>query len=161
MLKNTYFSKNVYNFYKVAKISVVQVQFDIQTRTLIVLQILHYPSLHSKQVFPLFELHQVGLSSNDICLMLDIPKYLYLKEQKYFPVDQNNCQISQGPISTCFSDILNNDFQDSCLKNFTSCPTRKVSCFTRYVYDTSGILIGSTKAKIQVFIKATQMLVNL
>ena len=99
----------------------------------------------------MLNVNQAGVTFKNACFTLDMPTYLYKKNDKFFPVDTGNCQISD--ISTCHSIALRNEMQYTCLYNFTNCCTKPVTCKTRYIYDTSAILIGSSLADIQVFAK--------
>jgi hypothetical protein len=154
MLQRLYFRKNIYSFYETAEMSVVQASFNLPTRTLTVHQIIHFPSLIEEQIFPLFKVVQVGMKKDDVCMMLDLPKYVYKREYKYFPIDELNCKIKDTPISACYTAILPNAHHNLCLnaKNLSSCEVRAAQpCQTRYVYDNSGILIGSSQEKVQIF----------
>ena len=153
-LQNSYYAKNIYSFYNVGQISLVQSFFDIISGTLTVHQILHFPHVTIDNVFPFFETHQVGVTSKtNHCVMIAIPKHMYLKNGHLFAVDSNNCQVSTGPIATCFAEILKTSEPNDCLKNVENCTVNQTPCKPRYVYDTSGILIGTgnSKTDIQVF----------
>ena len=154
MLQKLYFRKNIYSFYETAEMSVVQASFNLPSRTLTVHQILHFPSLIEEQIFPLFEVVQVGMKKKDVCMILDLPKYVYKRESKYFPIDELNCKIKNTPISACYTAILPNANHNLCLNagNLSSCEVKRAPfCQTRYVYDNSGILIGSSQEKVQIF----------
>ena len=56
-------------------------------------------------------------------------------------------------VTTCYAEIFNNSEQTSCLTNLTTCDVLEGECTPKYVYDTSGILIGTAVQNIQVFEK--------
>lgn len=152
MLSKTYFAKNLYSFYKVAEISVVQAH--LKDKTLIVHQILHFPALTQQNLFPLMELHQVGLMRNGSCFFLDVPDYIYIKNDDFFSVDKDyNCKISNKPITSCYAAVLPNIQNNRCINDFSECRLSPVQCEINYIYDESGILVGSTNSEIQVFLK--------
>lgn len=153
-LHDTYYAKNVYNFYNVGQISLVQAHLDAITKTLTVHQVLHYPHARIGNIFPLYKTHQVGITdSKGLCVMLKIPHHMYQKNGKLYAIDDNNCKVSDGPITACFAEILSSDEPNNCLTNFNNCSINQTPCNIRYVYDTSGVLIGTgnNKINIQVF----------
>ena len=152
MLKGSFYSRNVYNFYKVASVSVVQAQFDIYSSTLSIHQIIHYPALKPHHLFPMFVARQVGIIRNQVCLLFEIPRLIYTINDKFYAVDETNCVVSDT-VTTCYAEIFNNSEQTSCLTNLTTCDVLEGECTPKYVYDTSGILIGTAVQNIQVFEK--------
>ena len=152
LIHQTYYAKNIYTFYNVAHISVVQSHFDLINGIITVHQVLHYPHVNVENIYPMFKTHQVGLVSKDQCLLIDMPEFMYLKNNLLFAVDTNNCEVSSSPITSCFAEILKSYEPNECLRNLTSCPFIHTTCKTRYVYDSSGMLIGSSAdTDIQVF----------
>ena len=119
--------------------------FNRLTRTLTVHQVIHFPSLIEDQIFPLFEVVQVGMKKANLCMILDLPKFVYKNNAQYFPIDQLNCKIKDSVISSCFTALLPSEHDSLCLNyNLSNCKAKATDCSTRYVYDNSGILIGSS-----------------
>ena len=159
MLKGTYFAKNVYTFYKVTDLAIVQAHYDSVKGFIVIHQVLEFPSLKSENMFPMFRTHQVGIIDHNICLIFQMSKFLYVKDNKYHPIDEANCRLG-GQITHCFAETFHNDTSNSCLRNFAKCKIIETTCAPRYIYDTSGILVGTgaQNTDIKIFRKSIEVL---
>ena len=147
-LQNTYFARNIFNFYKVATITVTHAYLEPSQGVLVVHQILTFPDVKPQLLLPYYRVAQNSIIKHDQCFTLKLPEYVYEKQDAFYPLDSKNCLIKA--LATCYLPPLKDSMFDKCLSNVTACTLHQVGCQSRFTYDTSGILI-TTKEKILAF----------
>ena len=144
LLKASYFSKNLYNMYKVSKITIASTALDEKRTALTVHQILSFPLADEKTLLPFYHVTQTGIRKNSLCYTLDLPQYLYINENRFYEIDGINCDLTRT-LATCYMPLLKHDMHNTCLRSFDKCRTIQTTCVTHYKYDSSGILVATTK----------------
>ena len=142
LLGNSFFTKNLYNMYKVTKITIAGAKVDHSTKSLALHQILSFPLANEDTLLPYYHVSQTGFRRNNKCFILDLPPYLYKNNNTFFMVDGINCDLTKT-LATCYMPLLKHELHNTCLQDFDKCKLSQTTCDTHYIYDNSGILIST------------------
>ena len=135
-LKDNYFSKNVYNLYKAATLSVINVNIDTTQTAIVIHQILQFPVLKPELLVPYYKVLQNTLRHNTSCYTLKLPNYVYIKKGDMHTINDLNCKIMHDQISTCSLPPPKATSINSCLNNLENCTLQEVTCLdAKYIYD--------------------------
>ena len=138
-LSELIYNEKLANFYSTTTISIGDV--SMINGSLNVHYVLHVPSVRKLSTFPLYRIRQVGIKPNQSCLLLNAPRYAYLRGDSFFEVPQADCEINEI-ISYCHSTTtVEHISQSLCLTRPETCTFKKVQCNPEHVYSASGILI--------------------
>ena len=145
-LKNTEYSINNMNFYLASNIYLLHAELDQNKKFLILHYVLQTPMLYKINAHSLFKIEKVPLIVNDVCMVVDSPKYMYHNNSnwEFFDLNIHSCFLSQL-VSICYETVPQTRMKSTCLHSAINCTFTTVPCGTpKYVYHYSGVLVSGT-----------------
>ena len=94
-------------------------------------------------VFRLFEPAIVPVKTNDICLKINLPKRIYLKENLFHTAENSDCTNRPSGLLICLDDFKKDTKPPlvDCLNNGTGCTTQEVDCQPEVTQVSAGALV--------------------
>ena len=139
-LQNTIFEKNPSFLYSLAKMSLVEIEENLQFAHFVLM----IPSVTEQDTVDVFRVSQVGAHlSGDMCLFHQLPDFLYKKrgQEEFWPMSLDRCKQHNALYVCPYEDFSN---ETSCIQeSFNKCPMKRQHCPLNYQFIMSqiGILL--------------------
>lgn len=144
-LMETEYSSNSMNFYLASNIYLLQAELSDDKNFLILHYVLQTPMLFNYNAHKLLKIERVPLKINNVCMLVDAPKYMYKSKNlwEFFDLNDQSCFITEL-ISICYETVPQTRIKSPCLHN-ANCTEKVIPCMDpSYVYHYSGVLISGT-----------------
>ena len=157
-LQNLIYSERLENFYSTTKITLAEA--SLSNNAVYVHYVLNIPRIFRSTTLPLYITKSVPLTINGSCALVNVPKYIFIKEGNLHELNHDNCKI-QSPMSICSALWTEYNKDKVCFNTPETCTVSNTVCAARQIYDQSGILVGGSAMVNAIRNTPTKDLVNL
>ena len=122
--------------------------------------VLSLPTLKNTSIFTRYSVEQVGVKNNNTCFLITTPNEVYYMAGKFYAVTDENCYERSSSLKICLKPTADTSIAEHvsvpCLNKEPSCEANIVTCKTRSVFTTAGVLAFSEET-IRAMPKGTEI----